>query len=112
MRDNAWILERGGFMPQSYVSLHYHLVFTTKNREPLIARGIRDEMFAYMGGVLEKRKGVLLAAGGIPDHVHLLVGLDKEKCMSESLRDIKALSSGWIHDRFRQLAHFQWQAGY
>ena len=99
-------------MPQSYVSLHYHQVFSTKNREPLIYRGIRKPLYAYLGGILENQKGVLLAAGGIEDHVHLLVGLNKERSLTESMRDIKANSSGWIHEHFTELQHFRWQAGY
>ena len=64
-------------MPQSFVSLHHHLIFSTKNRLPLISSEVQPRLFAYIGGILRGEGCVLDAAGGMPDHVHLLVSLDK-----------------------------------
>lgn len=56
---------------------------------------------------------VLEGVGGMPDHVHLLVSLDKQFSVSDSLRLIKASSSRWIHETFPSaLSGFAWQAGY
>jgi putative transposase len=60
-------------MPQSYASLHYHIIFSTKHRAPLITPDIQSRLYEYIGGILRAEKGVLLAAGGICDHIHLLV---------------------------------------
>ncbi len=99
-------------MPQSFVSLHYHLIFSTKNRLPSITPDIESRLYEYIGGIVRAQDGCLLAAGGIPDHVHLLVGLSKQVAVSDALRDIKANSSGWVHDTFPHKADFAWQAGY
>jgi putative transposase len=69
-------------------------------------------LFEYVGGTLRSMNGILLAAGGMPDHVHLLVGMSQEQAVADVLREIKAGSSKWIHDTFRQLRQFAWQAGY
>ena len=100
-------------MPQSFVSLHQHFVFSTKNRVPLISADVQPRLFEYIGGILRAEGCVLVAAGGMPDHVHLLVSLDKQLSISEALRIIKAGSSRWVHDTFPDvLSGFAWQAGY
>jgi REP element-mobilizing transposase RayT len=88
----------------------YHLVFSTKNREPLIDDAWRPELHAYIGGSVRNRKGELLAAGGIPDHIHLLTRVPADRTVSDFVRDVKALSSGWRHDLGD--AGFGWQNGY
>src|SRR5881409_3671628 len=98
-------------MPQSFGSLHFHLVFSTKNRQPLIDAELQARLYEYIGGILRAEKSVLLAAGGMPDHVHLLVSLSRELSISETLRLIKANSSKWIHETFASLPTFAWQAG-
>src|SRR5437870_9311963 len=57
-------------------------------------------------------KSALLAAGGMPDHVHLLVSLSRELSIAETLRLVKANSSKWIHETFPDRQQFAWQAGY
>ncbi len=99
-------------MPQSFACLHYHLIFSTKHRQPLLTPEISERLFAYIGGILRNHKGTLLAAGGMPDHVHLLAGISKEMSISEAMRIIKANSSGWIHETFLGQQCFAWQEGY
>ncbi len=99
-------------MPQSYTSLHYHLIFSTKHRAPLITPEVQPRLFEFIGGILRAEKSCLLAAGGMPDHVHLLCGLSKELAVAEALRIVKAGSSRWVHDTFPELSSFAWQAGY
>lgn len=62
-------------MPSTHLSLHYHLIYSTKNRLPLIAESWRDRLHAYLGGAVRTVGGVPEAVGGTSDHVHLLVGL-------------------------------------
>jgi REP element-mobilizing transposase RayT len=95
---------------QTFTRLLYHIVFSTKNREPWIEPAWRGELYAYIGGMIQNRKGHLLAAGGVADHVHLLVRLSADRSVSDILRDIKCNSSGWLHDR--GIHHFDWQDGY
>ena len=99
-------------MPQSFASLYFHLVFSTKNRQPLIDAELQSRLYEYMGGILRSEKSVLLAAGGMADHVHLLVSLSRELSIADVIRIVKASSSKWIHETFQDRAQFAWQAGY
>jgi len=98
-------------MPATHLSLHYHLVFSTKNREPLISPDWRSNLHAYLGGIVKGIKGIPLAIGGIEDHAHVLVGLRATHRLDYVLRDIKADSSTWVH-RVVGRKNFEWQPGY
>jgi putative transposase len=98
--------------PQSFGSLYFHLIFSTKHRAPMLVGDVPERLYAYIGGILRDEKGVLVAAGGMPDHVHLLVSLGRESSMSDALRQIKGSSSSWIHETFPDLSGFAWQVGY
>ncbi|HOB74005.1 MAG TPA: IS200/IS605 family transposase [Phycisphaerae bacterium] len=99
-------------MGQSFTCLHYHLIFSTKSREPLIVPQMRQRLYDYIGGIIEGENGRLLAAGGTYDHVHLLAFLHQRFSVADVLRDIKANSSKWIHQTFDNLQGFAWQEGY
>ena len=90
-------------MPQSFVCLHHHLIFATKNRAPLITEDIQPRLFDYIGGILRAQGFALGAAGGMPDHVHLLVSLDKQVSIAQTMRIVKANSSRWVHETFLSL---------
>jgi REP element-mobilizing transposase RayT len=99
-------------MPQAFAALHCHVVFSTKDRIPLIAPALQPRLFAYMGGILSPHRTVLIAAGGMPDHVHLLISLSREMAVAEVVRLLKANSSKWLHETFPELRAFAWQTGY
>ncbi len=99
-------------MPQSFAALYCHIIFSTKHREPLISRELQLRLFAYIGGGLRDEGNTLLAAGGMPDHVHLLVFLSRQTSVAEVVRLVKANSSGWVHQTFPELRGFAWQNGY
>ena len=98
-------------MPSTYLSLHYHLVFSTKNREPWIGPSWRPRFHEYLGGTVRGLDGVAEAVGGVADHVHLLVGLKSTHCLADFVRELKKASSVWVHDEMR-IAGFAWQEGY
>jgi putative transposase len=98
-------------VPQSFASLHCHIIFSTKNRQPFIAPELQPRLFEYIGGILRNNTSPLIAAGGMPDHVHLLVSLGRAISVADIVRLIKTNSSGWFHDELR-LREFQWQTGY
>ncbi len=98
-------------MPQSLASLHCHIVLSTKHREPLITGDLPPRLYGYIGGTLRQHSSSLLAAGGMPDHVHLLVSLGRTLAVADTVRVIKS-NSGWIHEEFSALRGFHWQDGY
>ena len=68
-------------MPSPHWSLHYHLVFSTKDRRPVIAASWRDRLHAYLGGIVKNIDGVPESVGGTNDHVHLLLSLKPTHCL-------------------------------
>jgi REP element-mobilizing transposase RayT len=80
-------------MPSAHLSLHDHVVFSTKDRTPTITTAWRERMHAYLGGVVRNVNGVPEAIGGIADHVHLLIGLRATACLADIVRDVKAVHS-------------------
>ena len=83
-------------MASTYLSLHYHLVFATKNREPLIAPAWRARLHEYLGGTISGLGGFPQGIGGTADHVHLLVGLKATHCLADVLRELKKAASQWV----------------
>ena len=98
-------------MPSTHTSLHCHLVFSTKERVPMISKEWRGNLHAYLGGIVKGLDSVPLAVGGMEDHVHLLVGLKSSHRLDYFLRDLKADSSEWVHKEIRK-GTFAWQKGY
>lgn len=98
-------------MPSTHLSLHYHVVFSTKDRAPFIGAAWRERLHAYIGGVVRNVEGVPEAIGGVADHVHLLIGLRATARLADVVRDLKAVSSRWVHDEIGERA-FAWQEGY
>ena len=80
-------------MPSTFTSLNYHIVFSTKDRVPLIADSWAARLHEYLGGTIKGVGGVSLQVGGIEDHVHLLVGLKPTDCLADVLRELKRTSS-------------------
>ena len=98
-------------MASTHLSLHYHLVFSTKNREAWFSAGQRARLHRYLGGILRGMEAVPHAIGGTADHVHVFTGLRATHRLSDVMRELKADSSAWIH-REMGLPGFQWQEGY
>ena len=98
-------------MPATHLSLHYHIVFSTKDRHPFIAVAWRGRLHEYLGGLVRAADGVPEAIGGTEDHVHLLVGLRATHALASFVQDIKQTSSRWVHEVIG-VNNFAWQPGY
>jgi putative transposase len=98
-------------MPSTHLSLHYHVVFSTKERRPFMDEPWRGRLHAYLAGSIRVAGGVPETVGGVADHVHLLMGLRATHRLADVVRDIKATSSEWVHYEIRQVM-FSWQEGY
>lgn len=98
-------------MPSTHLSLHYHVVFSTKDRLPIINDRWRHRLHAYMGGAIYKAKGFPQVIGGVTDHVHLLLDLPATRRLADVVCEVKATSSHWVHEEIG-LHAFSWQEGY
>ena len=98
-------------MPQSFVLQLSHIVFSTKQRYPLISTDWEEALYKYIGGITRSLDSRLLEIGGTSDHLHLLASLNKSLGIAEFVRKIKCGSSKWMHDSSR-MRKFCWQKGY
>jgi len=97
-------------MGSTFLSLHYHIVFSTKERRPFIRADWRPRMHEYLGGTVTGLKGVAEVVGGVEDHVHLLVGLRATHCLADFMQELKKASSTWASENHER--QFGWQDGY
>ena len=99
-------------MANTFTSLHYHVIFSTKNREPWIRHDIEQRVWSYLGGIARENDMKPVLIGGIENHLHLLLGLPAALSVSKALQLIKGGSSAWMKETFPGLAGFGWQDGY
>jgi len=99
-------------MPQSLACLYVHIIYSTRDRTPLLTPVLRPRLYEYCAGILRSRGAVLASMGGTADHVHLLLSFGRELAVAEAVRLVKANSSKWIHETFPAQSAFGWQAGY
>ncbi len=99
-------------MAQSYTNLVYHIVFSTKDRRPIITDENKSRLYEYIGGSIRGLGGKSLGVGGMSDHVHILAKLRPDKSVSNVMRELKANSSGWMKRVFPDASDFSWQNGY
>ena len=97
-------------MSQSLAQNVIHLIFSTKNRRPLIVPELRDTLFAYMAGTLREIQCPALEIGGVADHVHILFALSKNLNVASAVEEVKKSSSKWAKPNGSP--EFYWQAGY
>jgi REP element-mobilizing transposase RayT len=99
-------------MPRSHARLCFHFVFATKHRSPWISPDLARELYPFVGAVVRDQGGTLLAIGGMPDHLHLLVDLRPHPSIATVVKAVKGSSSRWINESGRVADHFRWQEGY
>lgn len=98
-------------MGSTYLSLHVHAVFSTKERRPWIEPDWRLRLHDYLGGTVRGLGGFPEIVGGVGDHVHVLFGMRATHCLADFMRELKKGSSKWVHEDVG-VAAFAWQEGY
>ena len=99
-------------MPQSLAKVYLHVVFSTKNRAPLLADEWRDELFRVLGGAANNLGCQSSIVGGVADHVHQLFQLGRTITIADAVGKIESTSSAWINQTRGLSVEFHWQAGY
>ena len=98
--------------PGAFTQMYVHLVFAVWNRENLLNEVIRPGIFEYISGILRSIGHKSIIVNGIPDHVHILFGLNPSKSVSDTVHDIKRGSSLFINANKLVCGRFSWQEGY
>jgi putative transposase len=99
-------------MSHTYSAMYSHAVFSTKDRLPTVSEAIDQRLYAYLGTVVRSEGAVLMEAGGMLDHSHLLLSVPPRIAPSELMSVIKSNSSRWIKETFPAARDFAWQTGY
>ena len=99
-------------MPQSLSDILLHIVFSTKDRCPLILPTVEQELYRYMSSICRAHECPVIEIGGVEDHVHLLISFGRTISISKLISEVKANSSRWIKTKAPQLQQFSWQGGY
>jgi len=98
-------------MPNTYSKLHAQIIFAVKGRSNFIQNEWRDELYKYISGIVDGKSQKLYSIGGMPDHIHLLIGYKPSVSISDLARDIKSNSSAFVDRKMFIENKFQWQSG-
>jgi len=98
-------------MAHTFANLLTPVIFSTKDRQPLLTPHLRTDWLAYLGGIVRNIHGKLMDSNARPDHVHCLLSLPPALAVAEALRLIKSNSSLGVHQTWHRAA-FAWQVGY
>jgi len=99
-------------MANTYTQIHIQAVFTVQNRECIIGKQWKEELYKYITGIIQNHNHKLLIINGMPDHIHVLFGMRPSQSLSDLLQDIKGDSSEWVNNRKFLRSKFSWQEGY
>ena len=96
-------------MPHSYLAVYVHLVFSTRERQPMIARAQYRPLARYLAGIADHHRMKTLAVGPMPEHIHILLSLAPEIGTAKAVNLLKSNSSRWMR---QHTPRFSWQEGY
>lgn len=99
-------------MANTYTQLYVQIVFAVKGRQNLISPKWKMQLFKYIAGIIVNKGQRLISINGMPDHVHILIGMKPDKALSDMVRDIKANSSRFINEKGWVNGKFEWQNGF
>jgi REP element-mobilizing transposase RayT len=99
-------------MPQSLSLNLIHLVFSTKDRMPLITPEIRPRLYGYLATLCRHGDGECYRVGGVADHVHFALRLSRTMSVAKLVNEVKTSSTIWLKEQGPGFSKFSWQRGY
>jgi REP element-mobilizing transposase RayT len=99
-------------MAQSLSDIYIHLTFSTYLRRLHLDMESRNNVFAYINGIMKNLHAAVLQIGGVEDHIHILFRLPKDIALMDIIRNVKGSSSKMLRSGGLKHRTFAWQAGY
>ena len=99
-------------MGHSYTLNTYHIIFSTKDKSPVLNEEVQQRLYPYLAAIINKGFGKASIINGVEDHLHILCTIKAKYAISDVLCAIKSESSKWINNNFEIIGKFQWQTGY
>lgn len=96
----------------TFSQIYIQVIFAVKHRQSLIDPQWEEELYQYITGIVRNKEQKLLAINGMPDHIHILIGMRPSCCLSDLVREIKKSSNIWINEKGFSRHKFEWQEGY
>jgi REP element-mobilizing transposase RayT len=99
-------------MANTYTQIHLQIVFAVQGRRSLIPAIHAQTLYQYITGIIPQQGQKLLAINGMPDYLHLLIGLRPDKALSDLMREVKANSAKFVNEQKWLPSKFSWQEGF
>ena len=99
-------------MSSTFTQIYIQIVFAVKGRESLINYSWEEDLFKYISGIVQNKGQKILAINGMPDHIHIFIGMKPTCCLSDLVREIKKASNEYINDNKFVKSKFKWQEGF
>ncbi len=99
-------------MANTYTQIHIQAVFAVQNRDCIIGKQWKDELYKYITGIIQNHNHKLLAINGMPDHLHIFFGMRPTQSIADLMQQVKGDSSKWINEKKFIRSKFSWQEGY
>jgi len=99
-------------MSSTFSQIYIQIVFAVKGREFLIHQSWEAELYKYITGIVQNKEQKLIAINGMPDHIHIFIGMKPSCCLSDLVREIKKSSNTFIKENKFSKHNFQWQEGF
>lgn len=99
-------------MANTYSQLYIHIIFAVKGRDNLIGNNNKDELYKYITGIIQNKGQKLICINGMPNHIHIFIGMKPDIAISDLVRDVKHFSTNFINDKRWVCGKFYWQEGF
>jgi putative transposase len=99
-------------MAGTFSQIYIQIVFAVEHRDSLISPEWEDELYKYITGIVQNKGQKMLAINGMPDHIHIFIGMNPSCCLSDLVREIKKSSNDFIKEKNFSKFKFNWQEGY
>ena len=99
-------------MRHSKIEAYFHLVWATKGRDPILDSKLEPAVYHCIQQEAQGLGCTVLALNGMPDHVHILIGLKPNIALSDLVKDVKVASSRLVNDKRWVRGRFNWQEGF
>ena len=96
----------------TFSQIYIQVIFAVKGRNSFIHISWEEELYKYITGIITNKGQKLIAINGMPDHIHILIGIKPSCCLSDLVREIKKASNTFINEKKFSKFRFEWQEGY
>lgn len=99
-------------MSDTFSQIYIQVVFAVKYRKAMIHQSWEDDLYKYITGIIQNKGQKLIAINGMPDHIHIFIGMKPNCNLSDLVREIKKSSNSFINDKKLTAINFHWQEGF